>query len=148
MGVNELRKCLLAFEGLGREAAASPPPPPRAAEQDCDRAVLELAGETVSVPLNRIDALLRSPQVVPVPGAAAGLIGAVRHGSRMLAVVDPGRALERGDSVEPRVTDTLLVLRLDDSIVAIPVDGVHGLVDRDGADPARELDLDVLARQL
>lgn len=144
MDLEAFREHLLELEHLGRESARDPSIRP--ARHGAGRAVLELAGETVSAPVERIEAVLRTPEVLAVPGAAAGVLGAVCHGMRVLAVVDPaplaGTATDR-----PRGLDTMVVLRLGTGTVAVPVDAVHGLADGATA-AARELDLEAFATRL
>ena len=134
-----IREHLVALEGDARAAVGQPSSLRSAGE--AGHAVLEIDGELLSVPLARVEVLLRAAEVVPVPGAAPGVLGAVCHGSRMVAVLD-GAGGTRATTAAP-TSGTVALLRVASGSVGLAVDAVHGVSDT--ARAPRALDLDALA---
>lgn len=145
--VDALRERLLALEQLGRGGAGAAATPAKRLQS----AVLELGGETFAIPLARVEALLRSPEVVPVPGAQPWLLGAVRVGQRMLALLDPHWVVHGAGAASRPQMSNVVVLGVDAVSIAVPVTAVHGVAG-DAAPQScaavRELDLNACVQRL
>jgi chemotaxis signal transduction protein len=145
----ELNARLIELERLGREAAGEVATGVTRARSEV---VLRIGERSFGVGIENVEAMLRDPAPVPVPGAPPWILGAVQAGPRMLAMLDPAWAAGASAQCASDEFPIALVLRLDTGSVAIGVEAIEGLArgpmsetrSRGGA----ALDLGALAERL
>jgi purine-binding chemotaxis protein CheW len=91
-----------------------------------------VGSNSVAIPADRVEAVLRIDAVVPVPGAPAMVRGLVSIRSRVLVLIDS--AMVAGEEVDAPA-NYMAIVGLGGHSYALALDGVHDVVELHGFTP-------------